>query len=89
MYYNRTMNQISIQDLKGQLSAVVAEAERGSTIVITRHNRPVAKMTPARAAQVHIGKRYGRAKLKPALRANTKGRYLDVLLEDRKGGNDR
>lgn len=83
------MNQISIQDLKGQLSAAVAEAESGSTIVITRHNRPVAKLTPAGATQVHIGERYGRAKLKPALKVNTKGRYLDVLMEDRKGGNDR
>ena len=83
------MNQISIQDLKGQLSAVVAEAERGSTIVITRHNRPVAKLTPPSVAQVHVGKRYGRAKLRPALSANTKGRYLDELMEDRKGGNDR
>ena len=83
------MNRISIQDLKGQLSAAVAEAERGSTIVITRHNRPVAKLTPPSVAQVHVGKRYGRAKLLPALSANTKGRYLDALMEDRKGGNDR
>ena len=83
------MNQISIQDLKGQLSAAVAEAERGSTIVITRHNRPVAKLTPAAVAHVHIGQRYGRAQLKPASRANTKGRYLDVLMEDRTGGHDR
>ena len=85
------MDKISIQDLKGQLSAAVAEAERGSTIVITRHNRPVAKLTPASVAQVHVGKRYGRAKLQPALSvsANTKGRYLDQLMEDRKGGNGR
>ena len=83
------MNPISIQDLKSQLSAAVAEAERGATIVITRHNRPVAKLTSASVAQVHIGKRYGRAKLKPAVKTNTKGRYLDVLLDDRKGGHDR
>ena len=83
------MDKISIQDLKGQLSAAVAEAERGSTIVITRHNRPVAKLTPASVAQVHVGKRYGRARLQPALSANTKGRYLDQLMEDRQGGNDR
>jgi len=83
------MNRISIQDLKGQLSAAVAEAELGATIVITRHNRPVARLTSAGAVHVHLGARYGRAKLRPALNANTSGRYLDVLMEDRKGGHDR
>ncbi|MSO46206.1 MAG: type II toxin-antitoxin system Phd/YefM family antitoxin [Acidobacteria bacterium] len=83
------MDRISIQDLKGQLSAAVAKAERGSTVVITRHNRPVARLTPASVAQVHLGKRHGRAKLVPALSANTNGRYLDVLMEDRKDGSGR
>ena len=41
------MNQISIQDLKGQLSSTIAKAESGATILITRHNRPVATLSPA------------------------------------------
>ena len=38
------MKQISIQDLKARLSSAVAEAESGETILITRHNQPVAKL---------------------------------------------
>ena len=77
------MKQISIQDLKARLSAAVAEAESGSTIVITRHNEPVAQLSPARPPYLHPGKGAGTGRLKPALKRGTKGRYLAVLLEDR------
>jgi prevent-host-death family protein len=79
------MKQISIQDLKGQLSAVVAAAEAGATILITRHNLPVATLSPADVPRVHVGKHFGRAKLKPLLKTSTRGRYLEVLLDDRRG----
>jgi antitoxin (DNA-binding transcriptional repressor) of toxin-antitoxin stability system len=39
------MKLVSIQDLKARLSAIVAEAESGDTIIITRHNVPVAQMS--------------------------------------------
>jgi len=50
------MIQISIQDLKAKLSAVISQAESGNTIVITRHNQPVAKLIPAYPQYVHRGK---------------------------------
>jgi len=77
------MKRVSIQDLKAQLSAAVAEAESGRTIVITRHNEPVAQLGPTRAVQVHRGARVGAGRVQPAVKRATKGRYLDVLLEDR------
>lgn len=77
------MKRVSIQDLKARLSAVVAEAESGHTIVITRHNAPVAVVIPARARDVHRGSHAGRGRLRPALKRGTKGRYLTVLSEDR------
>jgi prevent-host-death family protein len=77
------MTQISIQDLKARLSAAVAEAEAGGTIVITRHNEPVAQLRPARAPHVHRGARVGTGRLTPALRLRSRGRYLAVLSEDR------
>ena len=77
------MKRISIQDLKAQLSAAVAEAESGSTIVVTRHNEPVAQLGPATPPHVHRGARAGTGRLEPALKRGTKGRYLTVLLEDR------
>ena len=77
------MKQISIQDLKAGLSAVVAEAEAGRTIVITRHNAPVAQLGPAASAHVHYGARVGAARIRPAVKRGTHGRYLAVLLDDR------
>jgi prevent-host-death family protein len=76
------MKQISIQDLKARLSGAVAEAESGQTIVITRHNEPVAQLTPAGARHVHRGRSVG-TRLRPAIRSGTKGRYLAVLADDR------
>jgi prevent-host-death family protein len=77
------MKRISIQDLKAGLSGAVAEAESGSTILITRHNQPVAQLSPAGSPHVHRGARVGTARIKPALARGTRGRYLDVLMDDR------
>jgi prevent-host-death family protein len=77
------MKQISIQDLKARLSAAIAEAESGETLVITRHHEPVAQLTPAQPTSVHRGAQVGIRKLKPAMPGGTKGRSLTILLEDR------
>ena len=77
------MKKVSIQDLKATLSSVVAEAESGRTILITRHNEPVARLGPAGAEPLHRGRRVGSGRLQPALTRGTKGRALAVLLDDR------
>lgn len=77
------MKQISIQTLKAQLSALVAEAQSGRTIVVTRHNEPVAHLGPSQPAHVSPGRRSGAGRLKPAVKRGTKGRYLKALGEDR------
>jgi prevent-host-death family protein len=77
------MERISIQDLKAQLSAAVAEAESGGTVVITRHNQPVAQLVPARSQHEHRGRSVGSGRIEPAIKRGTKGRYLSVLIEDR------
>jgi prevent-host-death family protein len=77
------MKRISIQDLKARLSSVIAEAESGHTILITRHNQAVAQLCPPRSPMVHSGGAVGVARLRPAFKRATKGRYLSVLIEDR------
>ena len=77
------MKQLSIQDLKAQLSAAISEAESGTTIVITRHHEPVAKLIPARPQNVHHGHDVGNGRIKPALKRGPKIPYLAALLEDR------
>jgi len=79
------MKQVSIQDLKATLSAVVAAAEAGETIEITRHNAPVARLAPIRDPRVHYGALVGRGGIRPAIRGGTGGRALQILQEDRDG----
>jgi prevent-host-death family protein len=77
------MKEISIQDLKSGLSAAITDAESGNTIVITRHNAPVAKLVPAQPEGIHRGKDVGKGGLKPAVKRGAQIPYLEVLLEDR------
>jgi len=77
------MNQMSIQDLKAQLSGAVAAAQSGETIVVTRHGEPVARLGPARSADVHWGRRVGVGRLASAITRGTNGRSLAALLDDR------
>ena len=77
------MTRISIQDLKAQLSAAVAEAEAGRTLVITRHNTPVAQLSPARVEHTHRGSKVGTGRLKPAVGRRPGHRSLTALLDDR------
>lgn len=79
------MKKVSIQSLKTGLSAAIAEAEAGQTILITRHNQAVAQLIPATVTNTHDGAEAVTAPLRPLLRRATKGRYLKILLEDRSG----
>ncbi len=40
------MESIGLFEAKTHLSELVARAERGEEVVITRHNKPVAKLVP-------------------------------------------
>ena len=61
----------------------MAEAESGSTIVVTRHNEPVALVGPARTEHTHRGPHVGTGPIRPALKRGSRGRYLAILTEDR------
>jgi prevent-host-death family protein len=40
------MESIGLFDAKTHLSELVARAERGEEVIITRHNKPVARLVP-------------------------------------------
>jgi prevent-host-death family protein len=82
------MKQISLQELKRQLSHWIDLARSGETILITKHNKPVAKLTTAVQPGRYIGKRFGKGNLKPLFDNLTKGEALRVLMEDRYGDPD-
>jgi prevent-host-death family protein len=45
------MKQVGAYDAKTHLSRLLDEVERGETVTITRHGRPVAKLVSVRANQ--------------------------------------
>ena len=73
--------------LKQDLASIVAEAEAGTEILITRHNKPVARLTHPGIEHLHTGSNFGKGRLKPAVKGKTAGRYLQILEDDR--GSDR
>jgi len=44
---NMVMKQVGLAEAKATLSALLDRVEKGETIVITRHNHPVAELRPA------------------------------------------
>ena len=78
------MKKVSIQELKRNLSALIREASSGVRILVTRHKEPVAYLDSAELEHLHVGRRYGQGRLVPLLRSGTRGRYLEVLKDDRR-----
>jgi prevent-host-death family protein len=78
------MKTVSIGQLKRQLSSLIDQAAAGARIVITKHHRPVASLSPADVEHLHVGSRFGRGTLKPLLRTATQGKYLEALEDDRR-----
>ena len=66
---------IGLFEAKTHLSELVARAEQGDEVIITRHNRPVARIVPFVAATQAPAVR--RAALKELLQA-AKGRKLGM-----------
>jgi prevent-host-death family protein len=65
------MRQVGVSEAKTQLSRLLDEVGRGETITITRHGRPVARLTPVG------GQRRGVAEAIDALRESRKGNRLE------------
>jgi len=75
-----------MRDLKQELASYVGEASDGAEILITRHNKPIARLSPPGTRYLHQGDRFGKASLKPAVRGKSAGRFLKILQDDRNAG---
>ena len=82
------MKVVSILELKRRLSAILAEAASGVRIVVTRHGKPVATIGSTDQEHLHIGSQFGKGSIKPLFKNATNGRYLEVLLEDRRSDRE-
>jgi prevent-host-death family protein len=59
---NVVMKQVGLAEAKATLSALLDRVEKGETIVITRHNRPVAELRPAGPPKTQKLRPWGLAK---------------------------
>ena len=48
------MESIGLFEAKTHLSELIARAERGEEVVITRHNKPVARLVPMQASSAGV-----------------------------------
>jgi len=71
------MTTITFTDFRNRASDILTAVERGATITILRHGRPIAEVIPATAPQPSWKR--------PALRLSTKGAGLAAAIaEERK-----
>ena len=77
------MESIGLFEAKTHLSELIARAERGEEVIITRHNKPVAKLVPVNAASSDVAGRHAAVlALLDAARGRTLGLDWKVLRDE-------
>ncbi len=78
------MREVAISEAKARLPDFIDEVERGATIRITRHGRPVARLVPETEAQTReIDEAMEAIR---AIRRRSKGMTIDEILSARDEG---
>jgi prevent-host-death family protein len=82
------MREITVREANQNFSQVIAAAERGETIVVTKNGRPVAKITPQSGDRADDPEwRASFAALKKSLRSKRgSGYHVGTITEDDKYG---
>jgi prevent-host-death family protein len=83
------MREITVREANQNFSQVIAAAERGETIVVTKNGRPVAKITPQSGDRTADPEwRTNFAALRESLRSKRGSDYrVGTIAEDDKYGN--
>jgi prevent-host-death family protein len=84
------MREITVREANQNFSQVIAAAERGETIVITKNGRPVARITPQSKDRANDPEwRANFAALKKSLRSKHRSGYrVLTITEDDTYGDD-
>jgi prevent-host-death family protein len=67
------LEQVGVYEAKTQLARLLERVQRGETITITRHGKPVARLTPIGAPRRPV------AEVIAEIKRNRKGNRLDGL----------
>lgn len=79
------MREIQASDAKARLAQLLAEVERGETVVITRHGRPIARLVPEpQGREAHVQRVLDELE---AFRRTMPAMTLDDLLSARHRGH--
>jgi prevent-host-death family protein len=83
------MREITVREANQNFSQVIAAAERGETIVVTKNGRPVAKISPQSEDRASDPEwRASFAALRKSLRSKRASGYrVGIVTEDDKYGN--
>ena len=84
------MREISVREANQNFSQVIAAAERGETIVVTKNGKPVAQIIPQPQDRTSDPEwRTSFAALKKSLRSKRgSGSHVGAIAEDDKYGDD-
>jgi prevent-host-death family protein len=84
------VREMTVREANQNFSQVIAAAERGETIIITKNGTPVARITPQTADRTSDPEwRSAFAVLKKSLRSKrTTGYRVGTITEDDKYGDD-
>ncbi len=85
------MREMTVREANQNFSQVIAAAERGETIVITKNGRPVAKIAPQKVDRMTDPEwRPAFAALRKSLRSKRATGYrVGAIMEDEKYGDGR
>ncbi|MBL8727534.1 MAG: type II toxin-antitoxin system prevent-host-death family antitoxin [Planctomycetes bacterium] len=78
------MTDVSIQELKQNLSAYLSRAEAGEALVVTRHGKPLVRIVAVTEPEVVVGPGFGKTKLRQVVRERVGDLALRTLDEDRR-----
>lgn len=78
------MTKVNLTDFRSHASGMFTRVEHGETLVVLRHGRPIAEVSPVKIAQNETAPSWK----KQALRLSTKGKSLSsAILEEREHEN--
>ena len=84
------MREVTVREANQNFSQVIAAAERGESVIVTKNGKPVAKITPVSKDRTSDPEwRASFAALKKSLRSKRGSGYrVGIVTEDDKYGND-
>ncbi len=81
--YTLCMKIVPLLELKKRLSYWAEKAAEGERIEVTKYNKPFVYISSSEVSALHVGESIGEYSLKSALNDPTRGKWLNLLIEDR------